>query len=70
MIKTLKQAEEVQARRFNSGKRGHSKAVRDFLLKTFPPNGVDASAYKSAKNKMQSHSIKAVKKPKAEVAAP
>ena len=69
MIKTLKQAEGVQARRFNSGKRGHSKAVRDFLVKIYPPNDDGGSGYNSAKNKMQSHPIKAVKKPKTEVAA-
>ena len=66
MIKNIEQAEAVQQRRFDSGKRGHSKAVRDFLLTMYPPNGGDASAYKLAKNRMQSHPIKALKKPKAD----
>lgn len=34
MIKTLDHAQEVQTRRFNSGKRGFAKAVRNFVSKT------------------------------------
>lgn len=36
MIKTIEQAKKIQGRRFVSGLRGHSKAVRRFIKSQFP----------------------------------
>lgn len=39
MIKTIEKASEVQRRRVAAGKKGHAKAVRRFMLRTYRETG-------------------------------